>query len=135
MAGPRLVHVGIERAEPSVPGLPPRVDAICIAPLGMEEGTEVELPMELGLVVGEPATFRFFSSTTRSDDVVSSSVDPVKAELLEVAPIETTLEGPSGAVLPVKLHARVSEIGTLELHAVPRSGGEGWKVEFEVRGD
>ena len=129
----RAYYVGIERAEPSVPGLAPRVDAICIAPLGMEEGTEVELPMELGLVVGEPATFRFFSSTTRTADVVSSSVDPVKAELLEVAPIETTLEGPSGAVLPVKLHARVTEVGTLELSAVESSSKKRHKLEFNIR--
>src|SRR5690606_26648253 len=34
-------YVGIERAELAVPGIPPRVDAVCIAPFGMEEGAEV----------------------------------------------------------------------------------------------
>jgi hypothetical protein len=37
-------------------------------------------------------------------------------------------------VVPVKLHARVTEAGTLELEAVPRATGERWKVEFDVRG-
>ena len=40
-----------------------------------------------------------------------------------------------GDVVPVRLHARVTEAGTLELEAVPRSGDERWKVEFDVRGE
>jgi hypothetical protein len=36
--------------------------------------------------------------------------------------------------VPVKLHARVTEAGTLELEAVPRGTDERWKVEFDVRG-
>ena len=35
----------------------------------------------------------------------------------------------------MRLHARVTEAGTLELEAVPRSGSERWKVEFDVRGE
>ena len=129
----RSYYVGIERAELAVPGVPPRVDAVCIAPKGMEEGTEVELPMELGLVVGEPATFRFFSSTHRDDDALSATVDPKKAELAELSPIETTLEGQGGAVLPVKLHAKVTEVGTLELSAVESASKKRHKLEFNIR--
>ncbi len=129
----RAYYVGIERAEMAVPGVAPRIDAVCIAPLGMEEGSEVVLPMELGLVVGEPATFRFFSSTTRTDDAPSTTVDPKKAELTELSPIETTLEGPSGAVLPVKLEARVTEVGTLELNAIESASKKKHKLEFNIR--
>ena len=35
----------------------------------------------------------------------------------------------------MQLHARVTEVGTLELEALPRSGGERWKVELDVRGE
>jgi molecular chaperone DnaK (HSP70) len=133
----RAYYVGIERAELAVPGLPPRVDAVCIAPLGMEEGSAIVLPMELGLVVGEPATFRFFSSTTRADDAPSTTVDPKKAELTELSPIETTLEGglegATGAVLPVRLEARVTEVGTLELNAIESSSKKKHKLEFNIR--
>jgi len=34
----------------------------------------------------------------------------------------------------VKLHARVTEAGTLELEALPVGGSERWKVAFDVRG-
>ena len=49
---------------PAVPGLPPPIKALCVAPFGMEEGTRPSCPpRELGLVVGEPAHFRFFASS------------------------------------------------------------------------
>ncbi|MBI2894268.1 MAG: Hsp70 family protein [Deltaproteobacteria bacterium] len=128
----RAYYVGIERAELAVPGIPPRVDAVCIAPFGMEEGTSFELPQELGLVVGEPATFRFFASSTRREDTAGSVVDP--AALEELPPIETTLEGEAGKALPVHLGSRVTEVGTLELSAAERASKRRWKLEFDVRG-
>jgi hypothetical protein len=136
-------YVGVESAMPAVPGLEPPVQALCVAPFGMEEGSEAALPpQEFGLVVGEAVRFRFFGSSVRRDDTVGTLLDFwAPDELQELAEIEATLpaEGRAvGEVVPVKLHARVSEIGTLQLLAVPRSGegsGEGWKVEFEVRAE
>ena len=58
-------------------------------------------------------------------------------ELQELAEIQTTLpaEGRAvGEVVRVKLHARVTEAGTLELEALPHDGPERWKVEFDARG-
>jgi hypothetical protein len=34
----------------------------------------------------------------------------------------------------VRLQAAVTEVGTLELTAIPRKGKKRWKVEFNVRG-
>src|SRR5690606_6247359 len=126
-------YVGIERAELAVPGIPPRVDGVCIAPFGMEEGGEVELEQTFGLVLGEPVSFRFFGSSARSEDHVGTVVAP--NELTELAPIETMLEGDDAAVVQVRLHARITEVGTMELSAV--EVGEGatrrWKLSFDVR--
>ncbi len=125
-------YVGIERSELAVPGIPPRIDAVCVAPFGMEEGSEVTLDEVFGLVLGEPVSFRFFGSSSRKDDVVSTVVKV--GELLELAPVETTLEGPPGAIVHVRLHARVTEIGTLELSAVEEETGRSHKMSFDVRG-
>ena len=57
-------------------------------------------------------------------------------QLLELPEIVATLpaEGRApGEVVPVRLHARVTDIGTLELLAVPVGGSERWKVELQVR--
>ncbi len=128
----RAYYVGIERAELAVPGIPPRIDAVCVAPFGMEEGTEVELPQAMGLVVGEPAAFRFFGSSTRREDQVATVIAN-GAGLDELPPIETELEGDAGRVVPVKLHARVTEVGTLELSAVEQATQKRWKLHYNVR--
>src|SRR5262249_47461680 len=50
----RAYYVGIESPAPAVPGVQPPITALCLAPFGIEEGTEAkQLPHELGLVVGE----------------------------------------------------------------------------------
>ncbi len=124
-------YVGIERGELAVPGVPPRVDALCIAPFGLEEGSQVALPMTLGLIVGEPVSFRFFGSATRKDDRVGAVVDP--ESLTELAPIETAFAGEAGRVAQVRLEAHVTEVGTLELFAVEDASGERWRLSFDVR--
>jgi molecular chaperone DnaK (HSP70) len=129
----RAYYVGVESTMPAVPGFEPPTRALCLAPFGMEEGTEVELAgQEFGLVVGEPAEFRFFASSTRRDDKVGSVVEDAK-ELEELPQIESTLEGEAGRVVPVKLRAQVTEIGTLQLWCVERNQQNRWKLEFNVR--
>lgn len=125
-------YIGIERAELAVPGIPPRVDAVCVAPFGMEEGSEVELPQSFGLILGEPVSFRFFGSSTRPDDTVGTTTGP--AELTELAPIETTLPGEQETIVQVRLRAAVTEVGTLELSAVQEGTDQRWKLSFDVRG-
>jgi hypothetical protein len=135
----RSYYVGVESAMPAVPGVEPPISALCIAPFGMEEGTEAELPpQEVGLVVGEPVRFRFFGSSVRREDSVGTVVEDWPPETMEELPeIEATLPADGrapGEVVPVRLHARVTELGTLELEAVPRGGEQRWRVELDVRG-
>jgi molecular chaperone DnaK (HSP70) len=127
----RAYYVGVERSELAVPGVPPRLDALCIAPFGMEEGADAELDETFGLYLGETAAFRFFSSSERREDAVGAVVSP--DELEELAPIETTLEGDAETMVPVHLHAQVTELGTLELAAVQQEGEGRWKLSFDVR--
>src|SRR5207237_9866703 len=93
----RAYYVGVEAATPAVPGFAPPVRAVCLAPFGMEEGSTVDLPqLEVGAVVGEKASFRFFSSTARRDDAAGAVVEDV-AELEELPAIESTLPGAAGS--------------------------------------
>jgi molecular chaperone DnaK (HSP70) len=133
-------YVGIESAMPSVPGIPPEIQALCIAPFGMEEGTQQELPNEeFGLVIGEPVRFRFFASTSRREDRVGTRLNRWRRdELTELDEIEVTLakEGRmAGEIVPVHLCAAVTEVGTLELQAVSQKDKTRWKIEFDVRSD
>jgi hypothetical protein len=135
----RAFYVAVESAMPAIPGMEPPIQALCIAPFGMEEGTEAELQtQEFGLVVGEPVHFRFFGSSTRRQDQIGTMLDFWQPdELQELDEIQAALpaEGRQpGEVVQVRLQAKVTEAGTLELSAAPRSGDERWKVEFDVRG-
>ena len=134
----RSYYVAVESSMPAIPGMEPPIQALCVAPFGMEEGSELELPgQEFGLVVGAPVHFRFFGSSVRRQDQIGDVLDfwgP--EELIELNEIQATLspEGrQSGDVVQVRLHACASEAGTLDLLAVARDG-QRWKVEFDVRG-
>jgi molecular chaperone DnaK (HSP70) len=132
----RVYYVGVETSLPAVPGAQPPLKALCVVPFGMEEGTEVDVPgQEFGLVVGAPAEFRFLSSTVRREDAVGTLVEDWEGEIEESTPVATTLEsgGKQGYIVPVHLHSKVTEVGTLELWCISRDGKQRWKLEFNVR--
>jgi hypothetical protein len=139
----RAYYVGIEGAVPAVPGIEPPISALCLAPFGMEEGTRADLPpYELAVVVGEPVRFRFFGSTVRRDDKAGDELERWRdGELDELAPIEITLPAEGrreGDIVPVRLEASITEIGTLLLEAVPRDPqkpNERWRIELSVRAE
>ena len=135
---PRAYYVGVETAAPAVPGVPPPIKALCVVPMGMEEGTEADVPgPQFGLVVGEPAEFHFLSSTTRRDDAIGTVLERwAPEEIQDLAPLETVLgaaDGPEGATVPVRLHAHVTEVGTLDLWCQSTRGDGRWKLEYNVR--
>jgi molecular chaperone DnaK (HSP70) len=135
----RAYYVGIESAMPAVPGMSPPVKALCVAPFGMEEGSQADIPpQEFGLVVGEPTRFRFYDSSVRRDDQVGTMLEDAEdnEELEAAAPIETTLpaqDGNEGKLIPVNLQAAVTEVGTLELRCIEKNGPGRWKLELNVR--
>ena len=88
----RTYYVGIESAMPAVPGMPAPLKALCVVPFGMEEGTDAVIPgREFGLVVGEPAEFRFLSSTVRKQDQIGGIIEDWGEDIEELSPLEVTL--------------------------------------------
>ena len=132
----RTYYVGVETAMPAVPGMAAPLKALTVAPFGMEEGSTAPIPgREFGLVVGQPAEFRFFSSAVRKDDAAGAMIDEVGEELQELAPMEVEMPAEGGApgeVVPVTLESVVTETGQLQLWCVGRDGRR-WKLEFNVR--
>jgi hypothetical protein len=132
----RSYYIGIESAMPAVPGLSAPLKALCVVPFGMEEGTTAAMTdREFGLVVGEPAEFRFLSSTVRKSDQPGTLIEDWGDELEELGPLEVTLQlpGREDAVVPVSLETHVSEVGTLELWCVTRDRSHRWKLELNIR--
>lgn len=135
----RSYYLGLESPMPAVPGYVPPVKAICVVPQGTTEGTDLELPgREFGLVTGEAVDFRFFGSEIRAGDRIGTVVDNAAKSLDELSGLTLTLppvEGASGQVVPVTLHPRVTEVGTLELWMEHTQSNRRWKLEFNLRAD
>lgn len=133
----RAYYIGVATNMPAVPGFAPPVKALCVAPFGMEEGTETDIPgYEVGLRTGTEAEFRFLGSTVRRDDAAGTVVEDWEGQVDELAPVRTTLEAKGasgGAVVPVHLHTKVTAVGQLELWLMSRDGKQKWKLEFNAR--
>ena len=132
----RTYYIGVESSMPAVPGMEAPLKALCVVPFGMEEGTEATIPdREFGLVVGEPAEFRFLSSSVRKQDKIGSLLEDWGTDIEERSPLQVTLklDGQQGRVVPVRLETRVTEMGTLEVWCVSRDGTNRWKLELNIR--
>jgi Hsp70 protein len=136
----RSYYVGIESSGLAVPGMPRPVQALCVVPLGMEEGSQADVPgREVGLIVGRPAKFRFFASAVRKQDKVGDTLKYWEEdELSETAPLELTLditEAPEAGLVPVRFQSHITELGVLELWCKSTRTEDRWKLEFNVRDD
>ncbi len=135
---PRAYYIGVESAMPAVPGIPTPRTALCVAPYGMEEGAHATVAgRTFGLVVGEEAAFSLLASDTRREDRVGEQVEDWAGEITEAAVMEALLPADGaaagGAVVPVQLESRFTEVGTLELWCVGQEEGQRWKLAFDLR--
>jgi molecular chaperone DnaK (HSP70) len=112
---------------------------LCLLPRGAEEGVEVEIDAgNLQLVANKPVAFRLYSSRTRADDrpgdIVTFSAGE-QAELHSHAPLHAVLRfGKAGErLVPVKLGARLTEVGTLEIWADSKTSEHRWRLQFQLR--
>ncbi len=136
----RAFYIGVEAPMPAVPGftLPP--EALCVVNYGMEEGSEADIAAAgLALVVGEPTQFRFYASTTRQEDAVGERLsDWQDGELTELPPLQATLPNDddgkkAGVMVPVRLRAVLTDIGTVQLWCDELKGKRSWKLEVDLR--
>lgn len=134
----RSYYVGIETSGPAVPGIERPLNALCVVPFGMEEGSEIEVPSEeIGLVVGEPVKFRFFSSPVRKKDKPGDLLTQWNEnELEETDSLESKLPADERFVegyVPVHFLSKITELGVFELWCKSTVSEDSWKLEFSVR--
>ena len=113
--------------------------AMCLVPRGTEEGSSIELdPGNLQLVANKPVAFRLYSSRIRTEDRAGDVVtfSPEEREELHLhAPLHAVLRfGKAGErLVPIKLGAKLTEVGTLEIWAESKASGHRWRLQFELR--
>jgi molecular chaperone DnaK (HSP70) len=129
---PRTYYIGIGEK-------PGKVATVCLVPRGAEEGAVLEVDDErLQLVANRPVSFRLYSSLTRTDDAPGSVVefDAADPDLHMHAPLNAVIRFGRKAgerLIPVKLGARLTEIGTLESWADSKVSDNRWRLQFELR--
>jgi len=123
---PRSYYVGVGDNE-----------AVCLVPRGAEEGQTLELDsQDLHLVANRPVSFRLYSSLTRVDDTVGQLIGKSEAGDLHLhAPLNAVIRfGKVGErLVPVKLRAHLTEVGTLEVWADSKISEHHWRLQFELR--
>jgi hypothetical protein len=129
---PRAYFIGLGGGEAE------KLRTMCLAPRGTEEGSTIELdPGNLQLVTNKPVSFRLYSSRTRTEDRAGDVVefDRQDEELHLHAPLNAVLRfGKAGErLVPVKLGARLTEVGTLEIWADSKETAHRWRLQFELR--
>jgi hypothetical protein len=133
----RSFYVGLEASMPAVPGIRPTIKGLCVVPQGTEEGSSLPpSEQEFGLLTGETVSFRFYSSKVRAGDVCGSLVADAERELEQASSLELTMpaiEEGAREVLPVRLRAAVTELGTLELWLEHTRSEKRWKLDFNLR--
>jgi molecular chaperone DnaK (HSP70) len=137
-----LVRGGLPRAYfIGVGGGEERLRTLCLIPRGTEEGSTLDLDIEsLQLVANKPVTFRLYSSLVRTEDrlgdVVEFSASDLGGDLHPHAPLNAVIRfgKPAGErLVPVKLGARLTEVGTLEIWCQSKVSENRWRLQFELR--
>jgi hypothetical protein len=110
---------------------------LCLVPRGSEEGRTIELEDEsLHLVANKPVSFRLYSSLTRVDDSIGQRANAAEIGDLHLhAPLNAVIRfGKQGErLIPVKLGAKLTEVGTLEVWAESKISEHRWRLQFELR--
>ncbi|MCA9080076.1 MAG: molecular chaperone DnaK, partial [Planctomycetaceae bacterium] len=131
---PRTYYVGIGNSGEA----DDHVAALCVVPAGLEAGEEVTLESQVfELTIATPVEFPLMHSSVRLTDQPGDQIDADPEELTLLPPIRTVLRSRKArevTTVPVQLHTRLTELGTLEMWCREVDGNRTWQIQFDVRG-
>ena len=110
--------------------------AVCVLPVGTNEGTTLQLDREFSVLANRPVSFNLFSSTVRHDSH-GAVVELDPEQIHRHAPLTTLLrygKKLQETELTVRLTVSFTEVGTLELWCESVSSSHRWRLQFELRG-
>lgn len=126
---PRAYFIGIGESDD-------KLKAVCLVPRGTEEGSTLEVDsQDLQLVANKPVSFRLYSSLSRTEDKLGEIVELAAGDAHLHAPLNAVIRfGKQGErLVPVKLGAKLTEVGTLEVWADSKVSEHRWRLQFELR--
>ncbi|MEN6608734.1 MAG: Hsp70 family protein [Bryobacteraceae bacterium] len=133
---PRAYYIGVGDAHSDE-----EVSTVCLVPRGTEDGSFLELDRgDLQLVANRPVSFRLYSSLSRTGDALGDAVRFSSKQLAEEVHVHAPLNAvirfgkrAGGELIPVKMAARLTEVGTLEIWCESKVSEHRWRLQFELR--
>ncbi len=126
----RSFYVGFEGGSAGKPWL-------CVVPRDAQEGDELAIDgRDFDLLMGQPVAFPMASSSVRPQDrpgdLVGGDADSIRA----LPPLQGLMRVGRKAKaerVPVRLEARVTEVGTVELWCQSRTDDRRWRLQIQFR--
>ncbi|GIW87168.1 MAG: heat-shock protein [Isosphaeraceae bacterium] len=130
----RAIYVGVEPAREHTAGTP----WLCVVPRDAEEGDELLIAdRDFELLMGQPVAFPLASSSVRAGDRPGDLVPDDPETIRPLPPLVGIMKVSRKAKaerVPVRLEARVTEVGTVELWCHSRVDDRRWRLQIQIRG-
>jgi hypothetical protein len=127
----RSFYVGFQSEKADRPWL-------CVVPRDAQEGDEIAIDhRDFDLLMGQPVSFPLASSSVRPDDRPGDLVPSDPDSILELPRLQSLMRVGRKAKaeqVPVRLAARVTEVGTIELWCQSRTDDRRWRLQIQLRG-
>jgi len=127
----RSYYVGIDSATTDRPWL-------CVVPRDAQEGDEFAIEQHpFDLLTDWPVAFPLASSSIRPDDRPGALIAGDPETILDLPPLLTHIRVGRKAKaerVPVRLSARVTEVGTVEVWCLSRTDDRRWRLQIQLRG-
>lgn len=111
---------------------------LCVLPRDAQEGDEIAVQdHDLELLTAQPVAFPLASSSVRPQDRPGSLVSPDPDSILALPPLVGVMRVGRKARaerVPVRIEARVTEVGTVEVWLQSRNDDRRWRLQIQLRG-
>jgi hypothetical protein len=110
---------------------------LCVVPRDAQEGDEIAIAdRDFDLLMGQPVAFPLASSSVRPHDKPGDFVAAEPDSIRQLPPLVSVMRVGRKAKaerVPVRLAARVTEVGTVELWCQSRTDDRRWRLQIQLR--
>ncbi len=111
---------------------------LCAVPRDAQEGDEIAIDhRDFDLLMGQPVAFPLASSSVRPGDRPGDLVAADPDSIREMPPLHSVMRVGRKARaerVPVRIAARITEVGTVELWCQSRTDDRRWRLQIQLRG-
>jgi molecular chaperone DnaK (HSP70) len=111
---------------------------LCVVPRDAQEGDEIAIERhDFDLLTDQPVSFPLASSSIRPHDKSGDLVAVQPDSIRDLPPLQTHIRVGRKAKaerVPVRLAAKVTEIGTIEVWCLSRTDDRRWRLQIQLRG-